>query len=234
MTQLPEEEPEVKAWLLDSKAGDKTTIKLWITADFFKELKAAHPQLSNDYTATPSGGFVRGRPLILKAITIKTCGLGGSKRPRRLYRVIYDGTPFDGTKPRSHGVFSTNPVFFQNHLQKHMNWRCRHLSPFMSATDDTRLIAVIAEFHKVRGRTGIQVLTIDTTGPHWDQQRIWSMAHLTEKFGLRSHAYVFHNEYLIEDSIPSECIIERRSWDMIRHGIDPGSYYQMQQMEKFV
>ncbi|KAK7750729.1 hypothetical protein SLS62_007280 [Diatrype stigma] len=106
----------------------------------------------------------------------------------------------------------------------------------MSVTNSRKLVAVVAGFHKARGRTGIQVLTIDTTGPHWDhdKQRIWNLGYLTSLFNLLSSAALFNNEYLIEDSIPDECITSRRAWEDAQVSFDPSAYYERQQESKYL
>lgn len=121
-----EDYPEAKAWVLNSKARDNASIRLWTSPSVFEELRVDHPDLPEAAKATPSGGFVRGRALLQNSFTIKTCGLGGIKIPHRLFRVIRDGVPFEGIKARGHGLVETNSIFFQNLLKKHMNWNCRH------------------------------------------------------------------------------------------------------------
>lgn len=228
-----EDYPEAKAWVLNSKARDNASIRLWTSPSVFEELRVDHPDLPEAAKATPSGGFVRGRALLQNSFTIKTCGLGGIKIPHRLFRVIRDGVPFEGIKARGHGLVETNSIFFQNLLQKHMNWNCRHPSPFMSATDAFHLVATIASFHQVRGRTGIQVLTIDMTKPQWDhrKQRVWNLGQLVDQFKLRK-PYPCGREFLIEDSIPPGCVVKRENWSEACERYDPHGLERRKQKEK--
>ena len=218
-----ESKPGTKAWLLNSKAGGENSIRLWTTPEFLEEIQATYPQLQDLAITTPKGGFVEGRPLMNKAITIKSCGEGGRFRPKRFYRVVHSDIPFDGIKARGSGILDTNPITFQNLLQKHMIWTCRWPSPFMSATDSPHLVALISAFHQIRGRSGIKVLMIDTTSPQWlPQQRIWNMGYLAGKFDPRYLAYGHaKREYLIEDSIPPECVVKRQDWGFARSLFDP-------------
>lgn len=229
--------PEVKAWLLNSKANGETSVKLWTEPDYLQTLQALYPQLSDTIFTARKGGFAKGRPLIETETTIKTCGIGGPRRPKYLYRVVHDETPFGGTKARGHGlVNSLDPIRFQNYFQKHRNWNCRFPSPFMSVTDSYTLVAVIAAFHKVRGKTSIRVLTIDTTGPHWDHEkrRIWNANHLGEQFG--TGASIYGNEYLIEDSIPPKSVIGEWKWEGsggMRMWLDQYEKHEDRQWRKF-
>ena len=218
-----EDKPEYKAWMLNSQAGGTRSIRIWTTPKFLDELEATYPQIRGCYFITSMTGFVRGRPLLDKVFDIRSCGVGGEPRPERLYRVVHSESPFEGIKARSHELYKTNPITFQNRLQKHLIWTCRQPSPFMSASESRASAAIVGAFYEARERTGIQVLTIDTTSPQWSsEQRIWNLAYLEQKFGIsqRTLGNVF-KEYLIEDSIPPECVVRRQDWDAEKDKFDP-------------
>ncbi|KAM7190309.1 hypothetical protein V8F33_009549, partial [Rhypophila sp. PSN 637] len=163
--------------------------------------------------------FINGRPLEKVAISIQTCGSSpgdGPHRPEYVYRVVHDGHPHGGTKARGFGVpgRETDPLFFQILLQKHLQWTCRELSPFMSVTNNLgKAVGICAYYYAWRMR-GIRILKIKTSGPgwkHWDM-KMWDVKDLVERLGLTQHEY-FASEWLIENEVPEQAVVQCTSWE---------------------
>ncbi|KAI0116774.1 hypothetical protein F4814DRAFT_447776 [Daldinia grandis] len=219
--------PDIKAWIVDSKAGNGIPFKLWMKPELYEELKALYPNIPSMGEIIRGGGFLQGRPMLEPSIAIRTCG--GSRRPKKLYRVIHAGQPFGGIKARGYGTVDINPLHFQILIQKHLNWNCSSPSPFLSVTDSLNKLRVIAAVSEARGFKDIEILDIDPAHESWDHrhQRLWNTRHLVDEFGtkiLKSRRFL-HQEFLVENMIPPKSILRRRPWKLLRRILDPGEFW---------
>ncbi|OHW97593.1 hypothetical protein CSPAE12_03646 [Colletotrichum incanum] len=147
-------------------------------------------------------------------------------RPRTLYRVIHGGQPDNGLKSRLGR--GSDPIFFQLHLQKHLRWRCRESSPFLSATNSWKKAMIIAAVYAARAFTGLRIIKFKTSGLGWNHgiQRLWSARSLIRQLGLnKDDRPYFNNEFLIEHSIPQESIIARFEWEEDKEILDPDRHF---------
>lgn len=91
------------------------------------------------------------------------------------------------------------------HFQRHLNWACRDLSPFMSTTNRLAKVRRLCAKYEIMGFTGIEVLVIKTDGPAWKDTKIFHVKTLIERFDLpklRKKRY-FEQEWLIQDEVPN-------------------------------
>ncbi|KAK8139632.1 hypothetical protein PG984_000755 [Apiospora sp. TS-2023a] len=191
-------EPETLAWVVDHEKNH--TGRVWAKEPVRQELKDKYGvDTQQEDLDTFRGTFVNGRPLKQASITIHPCL--GHFRPKRLYRAVHADQPFYGVCARNYPQIF-NPVLFQIQFQKHMVWRWRGNSPFMSATCSFQKAVQKCEAYEKRKRPGIKLLIINTSGPGWDSRRlIWGAGELEMAFKVS----VDHNclgEYLITHSIP--------------------------------
>ncbi|KAK3317934.1 hypothetical protein B0H66DRAFT_456589, partial [Apodospora peruviana] len=133
---------------------------------------------------------------------------GGGPRPPIVYCVVHSEQPFGSIKARAFGTRQTDPLYFQIMLQRRLSWRCREKSPFMSVTNDYSKALRVFAFCLTRRFKDIKILTIRTEGNEWkdEGQRMWHVDTLVEQLGLTSCKY-YESEWVIEDSIPSTCIV---------------------------
>lgn len=211
------EEPDVRAWLVKS-AVTKVGFKVWTSSAFMKEIEAIHPDACRTnlvHTGRPRRyGFVNGASLSELSTRIITCT--GEDRPTWLWRAVHDGMPHGGIRARGHDRVLNDTVFFQRHLQSHLVWRSRRLSPFISTSSALHRAVRFAAMFEARKQTGIKILMILTVGRHWDhgKSRLWCLTDLMPRLGL---APAEHNryEYLVENSIPPQHI-KTFDWDSVK------------------
>ncbi|KAI1134582.1 hypothetical protein F5Y05DRAFT_421975 [Hypoxylon sp. FL0543] len=225
--------PDAKAWMVDSKMEKGRNFKLWTTEEFHAELRTIYPHVPNSDAITGGGGFLHGRPMLEKAVTLKTCG--GSRVPERLFRVIHDGQPFGGIKARGYGTISIDPLYFQVLFQKHHNWNCHNPSPFISVTDSTDMAKIIGSVYEARGHTGIKILVFDPSHPAWNQ-RIWNVRYLVEKLKttVLGRRRFLHQEFIVENYMPPECIVDSFPWATARKILDPHGFWRRLMARKVV
>ncbi|KAI1408694.1 hypothetical protein F5Y13DRAFT_194165 [Hypoxylon sp. FL1857] len=231
-----ESRPDSQAWIVNSRRENGRNFRLWMRPEPYDDLHAMYPHLPNPEDITRSGGFLHGRPMLEKAITLDT--YGGPGICRKIFRVVHDGQPFGGVKARGYGTVPIDPLYFQILFQKHHNWNCRNPSPFISVTDSLKTATIIGAVYEARGHTGIKVLVFDTCHSAWNhkKQRLWNVKYLVDKFNtsvLGSRGYL-ERRFLVENYIPPECIIESLLWIEARDTLDPEGLVRHQMRRKIV
>jgi len=160
---------------------------------------------------SPIGSLCEGRPMG-DDITISTCE--GKRRPQFLYRAIHSQYAGHGLEARGMNAVQPDALDFQIHLENHLDWPNRNLSPFLSVTSDLNKAVRLCRMFKAQHRTDVQLLMVDTQKPGWEHntQRLWDLKELVRTFGLEWKPY-YSDEYLIEQSIPWESLLFRMDWD---------------------
>lgn len=69
-------------------------------------------------------------------IKVRTCEK--ERLPRFLYRAIHSGYAGNGLNARGMNFVRPDAIDFQIHLENHLDWRNKNLSPFVSTTSDSR------------------------------------------------------------------------------------------------
>ncbi|KAI1775975.1 hypothetical protein F4818DRAFT_458094 [Hypoxylon cercidicola] len=216
---------DITAWIVDAKS-EKVPFRLRMKPEVHEELRAVYPELPEAADLIQGGGFLHGCPMLDIGIELETSR--EPKWPTKLYRVIHDDQPFGGIKARGYGTIPIIPLYFQILVQKHLNWNCRNPSPFVSVTDNLEKVKIVAAVYEARGFSGIEILKLDVSSPAWrlEEHRLWNVRYLVEKFGatvLKRRDYL-EQEFLVENSIPPECITRRYSWGSVRNQLDPGGF----------
>ncbi|KAI1487128.1 hypothetical protein F5X96DRAFT_687489 [Biscogniauxia mediterranea] len=205
---MPQENnPDAKAWIVKSRVEPNIPVKLWIRPEFHQELQLMYPKIPGVDDLYRPRGLVNGQPMTDIAMKIST--FAGKARPKILYRVVHAGQPHYGMKARGYGIVSVDPLYFQVLVQKHICWRCRNPSPFMSVTDDLGTVEMICKCYQERNFTGIKVITFRSSGLGWNHkiQRLWRCRDLGRQLHLSQCR-------LLEDTIP-KYETESRSQPMI-------------------
>ncbi|KAI0017987.1 hypothetical protein F4780DRAFT_795532 [Xylariomycetidae sp. FL0641] len=201
--------PKSNAWVVKSKVAKYVNFKIWMRPGFSNELQKAYPKAPDISQLRHRGSFVNGKAMTHIKLPIHT--VGGKDRPRILHRVVHDRQPHYGEKTRGYGLVEIDELRFSMLVQKHLDWRCRHRSPFISVTDRQRKVNQVAELIIERGGTGVRIITFRSSGPGWDhqRQRLWRVWELARELGYSAFGdKLFESEYLLEDEIPPESIIE--------------------------
>ncbi|KAI0856982.1 hypothetical protein F4860DRAFT_518254 [Xylaria cubensis] len=203
--------PKAKGWVVVRKRVDPDKqFKFRFLPEEHDAIHLIYPTISIEKIQS---AFLRGYPLINLATPIYTCGTR-TGRPKILYRLTHDGQPHGGMKPRGHGSVIVEPFSFHILLFKHLDWRCRNLSPFLSATDSMDKILHMYGLYDERGYQNIRLLIFRTDGPGWDHQmqKLYRVFDLLMALGGRSPKYVSSmiREFILEGEIPPESIIEER------------------------
>ncbi|KAI0811676.1 hypothetical protein GGR55DRAFT_677900 [Xylaria sp. FL0064] len=199
------EDSECEVFVASSVTQMLTRTNIWSTTKGLVELEKHYESLPQFENFSRRGCPQYGWAMIKPFVSASTCT--GDQRPSELYRVVYEQQPHHGRKARGHGLITPNPLTFQILVQKHLDWRCRNPSPFISATNSKKKVRKMVKVHQARGRTGIQVIKFRTNGPGWDHsvQRLFDVRTLCHAFHRPFHAYN-ENEYLLESHIPLESI----------------------------
>jgi len=139
-----------------------------------------------------------GRPM---GSDIKVCTCEKERLPRFPYRAIHSGYADDGLIARGVNLVRPDAIDFQIHLENHLDWGDRNLSPFISTTSDSREAKNRCKKFAARF-TGIRLIKIDTHNSEWDHMisPIWKLTELRDKFQLKQELH-YRNEYLIEQRI---------------------------------
>ncbi|KAI1323097.1 hypothetical protein F5Y16DRAFT_353760 [Xylariaceae sp. FL0255] len=207
--------PEVDAFIVWTGTNPSVPFRLWTTMEWRERIARAYPGLrQDDITAS----FAKGTPMVNLEWYVHTCG--GADRPAELWRVVCEGQYAEGMMAR--GVefdVDNNAARFHRHLQMHFRQSGRaNKSPYMSATSDEDEVPSIIEHFKSQGYTPIKVIHFRTTGPGWDhsKQRLWHVPSLGRD--LRNNNWSnnarYMNEYLLEDRIPPESVIDELELDL--------------------
>lgn len=182
--------------------------RYWCTLQGRAGLKELYKDLPDFEDDARRGGFVNGRPMLNPSIPILTCT--GSARPRILYRVVHNQQPHYGRKARGYGIVKITPLLFKMLVDKHLNWKCRQPSPFMSTTDSWVKVRTIARTLQEHGYKGIQVIKFKSSGPGWDHesQRLFYAPNLIDSFRTRGYWVkpYMKDDYLLESHIPPQSI----------------------------
>ncbi|OHE96798.1 hypothetical protein CORC01_07944 [Colletotrichum orchidophilum] len=209
----------VKAWLTKNTT-DNTPWVLRALPEYVQVLKNQFPGFLHIIKHSRNSGVVNGTALL--SINHKVHTVDAETRPTYLYRTIHGDHPYKGIKARLGR--GTDPIFLHIHLRKHLRWRCRELSPFLSSTDSLAKAVRIAKLYEDRGFSDITILKFKTIGPAWDhdKQRLWDPKSLLRQLNL--HGDIMHyldNEFLVEHSIPESCIEKRWKWGRRKAEFDP-------------
>ncbi|KAI1496288.1 hypothetical protein F5X99DRAFT_414240 [Biscogniauxia marginata] len=82
----------------------------------------------------------------------------------------------------------------------------------MSVTDNRDKVRSIRSKYISRGFTGIEIIRFNSSGPGWDHavQRLWRVTDLCRSLGMRrlSTLPFLTFDYLLEDSIPEESMVD--------------------------
>ncbi|GJC82988.1 hypothetical protein ColLi_05826 [Colletotrichum liriopes] len=210
---------EIMGWLTKNSTDNMPWI-LRVKSEFYRSIMDAFPNYLEFLSNSRTHGAVNGIALVSSSHNIYT--VENRWRPEILYRVIHGGQPNKGIKSRLGR--GSDPIFLQLHFQKHLRWRCRERSPFLSATDCWEKALQIAAVYALRGFADVEIINFKTTGPGWNHniQRLWSVRSLIRQLDLKkSDRSYFNNEYLVEHSIPEESIIGRSNWEQDKSKLDP-------------
>ncbi|KAK9421093.1 hypothetical protein SUNI508_06238 [Seiridium unicorne] len=211
ITKIDESKPNIKGWLTKSTIDANVPYVLRMLPQYTQEVNDAYPGVLDTISGSRNVGCINGMALVETSFNVKT--IGGTDRPKKLYRAVHGGQPHGGTKSRLGR--GSDPIFLQIHLKKHLRWSCRQPSPFLSATNDEAKAFRIASMYMDMGFEGIHIIEFRTDGPGWDHnvQRMWHARTLVLDLGMRKdNKKYLDNEFLIEHSIPNESIISRDDW----------------------
>ncbi|WQF83310.1 hypothetical protein CDEST_08324 [Colletotrichum destructivum] len=182
---------------------------LRVKHEFYEAIIADFPNYQSLINTSRNNGAVNGIALVSSSCKVRT--VGGRFRPKMLYRAIHGDQPGKGIRSRLGR--GSDPIFLQLHLQKHLCWRCREPSPFLSATDNWNKAMRMASGYAARNLPDVEIIVFQTSGPAWnhDVQRLWCVRSLIRHLGLVDiDRPYFDHEYLVEGSIPEESIVLRR------------------------
>ncbi|KAK2045216.1 hypothetical protein LZ31DRAFT_594191 [Colletotrichum somersetense] len=208
------ESEDILGWITKNSTNNIPCV-VRVYPQFQEATMAAFPNQVKFISTSSKRGAVKGTALI--STSHKLLRLPDSKRPRYLYRVTHGGQPHKGRKSRLGR--GSDPLFFQRHLKKHLIWKCREPSPFLSSTDSLDKALRIAAWYEVRNYPDVRITRFRTSGPGWDHevQRLWGARDLIRQFGMhKDDRRYFDNEYLVEDSIPEESIVDNINWKEAR------------------
>lgn len=133
------------------------------------------------------GYFWNGRPM---GPDIKVCTCEKERLPRFLYRAIHSGYAGNGLNARGMNVVRPDAIDFQIHLENHLDWLNKNLSPFVSTTSNSREAKNRCKKFAARF-TGIQLIKIDTHNGEWDHiiSPIWKLKELIDVFQLKQEPH---------------------------------------------
>ncbi|KAI1120362.1 hypothetical protein F5Y10DRAFT_258580 [Nemania abortiva] len=155
--------PEAQVFLVKS-TENKTVdrVNVWWTREGYSKLKKYHPDLPDFDEYAFHGGFINGRPLLKPSVPIFTCA--GSARPRILYRVVHKDQPDYGLRARGYGRTKATPELFQALVDKHLIWKARNRSPFISTTNSWGKVQRMIKALQEKGLTGVRVVVFRFEG----------------------------------------------------------------------
>ncbi|KAL2875097.1 hypothetical protein SGCOL_009669 [Colletotrichum sp. CLE4] len=215
---------EVKAWLTKNTTNNVPWV-LRALPEYVQVLKDQFPRVLDVMKHSSHSGCVNGTALLSIDQSVST--VDAETRPQYLWRTIHGDQPHGGIKARLGR--GTDPIFLHLHLRKHLRWRCRELSPFLSATDSREKAIRIALMYELRGFQNITILRFQTTGLAWDHevQRLWDPKSLLRDLNLHGDVMPWlDNEFLVEHSIPESSIRRRYKWPSNKGMIDPGQRFE--------
>ncbi|KAK1701518.1 hypothetical protein BDP55DRAFT_598451 [Colletotrichum godetiae] len=201
---------KVKAWLTKNTTNNVPWV-LPALPEYVQVLKDHFPRVLDVMKHSRHSGCVNGTALLSIDQSVST--VDAETRPQYLWRTIHGDQPHGGIKARLGR--GTDPIFLHLHLRKHLRWRCRELSPFLSATDSREKAIRIATTYELRGFQNITILRFQSTGLAWDHevQRLWDPKSLLRDLNLHGDVMPWlDNEFLVEHSIPESSIRRRYKW----------------------
>ncbi|KAI1427799.1 hypothetical protein F5Y12DRAFT_791496 [Xylaria sp. FL1777] len=202
--------PECKVFLVRSTIQPYINVSYWWDKEGQTELAKLYKDIPAYDEINWHGGFVNGRPMINPSVPVFTCA--GRKRPSILYRVVHEEQPHYGMKARGYGLVDVTPLLFQVLVTKHLNWRCRHPSPFMSTTNSYRKVQQIIKTLHRHGKTGLRIVIFRSSGTGWDHkaQRLFHVPRLGRNLRVSDFKILpyMQAEYLLESHIPPESIMK--------------------------
>lgn len=217
-------------WAVITKNSERKrgadTFKVVVLPEYWRRMQRRKSSiLSSPYLGTgwpPWEAYKRGRPLISRYTPVRACV--GKRRPPFLYRVVHDEHPGNGLWSRGFGTVKTDELSFMLHFDRHLKWRCRNPSPFMSTTTVPAKAANVADWYERHGFTNIQILMIKVDESKWPpHSRIWNVRKTAARLFLETVLCkpYYHHEYLIENCIPAPCVTRIR-WEEMKADIDAG------------
>ncbi|KAI0545526.1 hypothetical protein F4679DRAFT_459917 [Xylaria curta] len=204
------EEPDAKGWIVKTTTDPHKPFSLWLLPEEHDTVRQIYPEIPK---IEKKGAFIWGYPLRDLAIPIHTCGTSEG-RPKILWRLTYGGQPHGGMRPRGYGLVKVDPFSFQILAYKHLYWRCRNLSPFISVTGSLKKIQKIYKVLRDRRCQNIKLTKFRAYGRGWDhkKQRLYHVPTLERILPISRPRVYTENEFLLEGEIPRESII--RQWSL--------------------
>lgn len=214
----------INGWAVTTKKSERRkgadSFKVVIQPKYMRKLQDRKPSiLSSPYLEVSwsiTEAFKKGKPLISLSTPIRDCA--GKSRPRVLYRVVHGGHPGKGLWSRGFGACKTDRMSFMLLFQRHLNWKCRNASPFMSTTTDPVKMVRLAAWYESNGFSNIEVLVIRVDDSKWpSQSRIWDVTKTATSLCLSGmlRKPFYDHEYLIENCIPEPCVTRIR-WEEMK------------------
>jgi len=171
-SQEQSQHQDIELWMVKSKEERKHYL-MWFKEGSTKldELRAAYPRHALEITHR-GAGFVSGKALEQVEFDISTAlAKRGPRRPETVYRVTHEGMgrdgifaqPHNGLKSRGFDInLRADPLYFQILVQKHLNFRARLQSPFLSVTSNHRDAIKLATVLDAHWYKGIKIHIINT------------------------------------------------------------------------
>jgi hypothetical protein len=219
--KLQEENPDVYMWLVDSKDEDigsfgAVYVRGGADNPKFKGLCERLGMAPEETVKNSRGSFLKGQPL-LEEETVTIPVLYGKHRPPFGFRTTHGGSPdgsvapmpYRGMKPRGYGVVKTDPLRKQAFFQRHLNWRWRGRSPFLSVTTRIEVVQYFADMYRLQGCRDVKIHLINMHAEDWDRDEppVFYAADVVRAFGILRERDSYETEYLVEGAIPEGSII---------------------------
>lgn len=161
-----------------------------------------------------SGAFP-GEPGRKLRSTVQLRLMNSSDIPEVLWRSIHGGYHGNGilargNNPQAFGTYGCRiPLTganFQLHVENHLRWSSRMLSPFLSATSNKDKALAMCKLFEELGFADIQLLEINARDLVRDPSvKVWHSQEVVRIFELEEKIYHAH-EYLIAHAIPAQYI----------------------------
>ncbi|KAK2599430.1 hypothetical protein N8I77_011184 [Diaporthe amygdali] len=221
-----QENTSSNGWLVNTKQSEKkkgaNAFKIILKPEHLKRLqKWKSTIISSTYLDTDSGKLKQlkeGKPLLTLFHPIRACV--GKRRPKVLYRAVHDCHPGNGLYSRGFGIAKNDPMSFMEHFFRHLKWKRRDPSPFMSTTSHLSKAVNVARWYERNGFSGIEVLVIKIDKEWREQSKVWKVNDILATLGHSAmrKASAFEHEYLIEEYIPASCV-SRLQWEKVKGDI---------------
>ncbi|RYC62306.1 hypothetical protein CHU98_g3893 [Xylaria longipes] len=198
--------PDAIGWIVRKKGDPNKPFRFRFLPEARHAIRRIYPNIPIEER---QGAFIWGYPLRRLEKFIHTCGTS-TGRPKILYRLTRDGQPHGGRKPRGHGLVDVDPFSFHIFFQKHLSWRCRNPSPFLSVTDSFEKVKDMHKLYQKRGYQNIKLIKFRSYGPGWDHTklRLYHVPTLTRLLGGVPCMKYMYREFLVDGEIPHQSIIK--------------------------